>query len=163
MIWRKIMLSNKLPQGLLDRANNPHWENYMKVVFPTMMSYLPGGINYDRDKPMSTRVADYVLEVTAAWGRCLAMKVNLAGNPDPEAKPPTNKERWDFYRDMCYSTNVRKHRQRWKRTMQSLGWNCSDELWRRPDGRDHTIWAAEWDAFQDQMLEVHPLEKVDVK
>ena len=157
------MLSNKLPQDLLDRANNPHWENYMKVVFPTMMSYLPGGNNYDRDKPMSTRVSDYVLEVTTALGISIRLGVNMSGNTDPTVKVPSNKERWDLYRDLCYSTNVRKLRQRWKRTMGQLGWNCSDELWRRADGRDHTIWATEWDAFQAQMLEVHPLEKVDVK
>lgn len=153
-------MTDKQPQpSLLERAKNPEWEHYMKVVFPTMMSYVPGGINYDMSIEMTRRVINWADQHTRVYLACL--KVGCGINGGMEFPLGDNwDEHWDRIRDMSVSGNLRKYRRKWKRTMDILGWNCSDDLWRRPeDGRDNAIWGDEWKAFHGEILKIHPLPK----
>ena len=153
-------MTDKQPQpALLERAKNPAWEHYMKVVFPTMMSYVPGGINYDMTVTLERRVINWIHQHDLVRSTCLAVKCGINGGMEFPITTSWD-EQWDRIRDMSVSGNLRKYRRKWKRTMDILGWNCSDDLWRRPeDGRDNAIWGDEWKAFHGEILKIHPLPK----
>lgn len=139
------MLSNELPAELLELANNARWANYMKVVFPTMMSHVPGGTNYDLTAPMEVRAAQFVWEVRTCMTYGALLHINLNGAP---IDSPKNIGVLEQANELCYSVNLRKVRNKWKKTMSALGWAHNDELWRRADGRDHELWKDHWPQFQ---------------
>ena len=153
-------MTDKQPQpALLERAKNPEWEHYMKVVFPMMMSYVPGGINYDMTIELPRRVINWVHQHDRVRNACLKVGCGINGGMEFPLTDDWD-QHWDRIRDMSVSGNLRKYRRKWKRTMDILGWNCSDNLWRRPeDGRDNALWGDEWKAFHREILKIHPLPK----
>lgn len=117
-------------------------KKYLETIFPTFMSYLPGGISYNLNQPVEVNVERWLeqLDIVVEW--ITAYNLTVGGNVvvnEPATVDPV------FY---SYSTNVRKARNKWKRQCQLHDIDCSDELWRRLDGREHNPWAAEWDNFQ---------------
>lgn len=152
------MLSNRLPEPLRLRAENPVWGRYMREVFPTMMSYVPGGINYDMSVSLEQRVVNWVEQQNRVRNACLTARCGIAGGSE---FPITGEwqETWDRIRDLSTSGNLRKIRRKWKKTMGILGWDYRDVLWRRPeDGRDADVWANEWKAFRAEIMKIHPGE-----
>lgn len=155
--------TDRLPTELHARAQDPQWQHYMRVVFPNMMAHVPGGAVYNRDISMGSRVAEYVHEISTCLLWCRRLGINLNGSPREEPLVVNQKVLWDTGADLIYSVNLRKVRNKWKRAMKQLGWDCSDKAWRRPDGRDHTLWGDDWKLFQSTFNEVYQKDPVDVK
>uniref|UniRef100_A0AB39CCM2 Uncharacterized protein n=1 Tax=Pseudomonas phage RVTF4 TaxID=3236931 RepID=A0AB39CCM2_9VIRU len=129
-------------------SGNPHWEYYMKQIFPTMISYTPGGLNYDMTKSIEERVDAWVeqQEICITW--CMRLDIRTDGYKGGFLTPDHAVPNALHY---SVSSRLRKCRRQWKRTMDIVGWNYDDALWRRVDGRDQDVWAQEWRIFRQTM------------
>lgn len=122
-------------------------EDYMRNLFPWMMSYVPGGIRYDLNKSMVERIQSWVFaHKTLAAVRDEA---NLAMHGAIACDSTIEHDAMDAAIDLATSTNLRKVRNKWKRLMKENNWDCGDHLWRRDDGRDIDIWGKEWLEFRE--------------
>lgn len=125
----------------------PHWEHYMKVVFPTMMAHTPGGVEYNPNIPMDARVDQWFeqFEIIETWNQALGIRVDGYPSPNPAYEPRTPAFNAVHY---SVSTRLRVARRQWKRAMEVLGWECGDHLWRNPTRDDDQAWAHEWRVFR---------------
>lgn len=122
----------------------PTYESWMQTGFPFLMSHVPGGINYDMSISRDLRVDAWIRQVRISLESTAALGVSLGGNKFPNVGH-------SFYTmagKLGTSTELRKVRAAWKKHMDKLEWDRSDELWRRADGRDQK-WANEWLQFRD--------------
>lgn len=144
-------MNDKMVEYIRTKAQDPQWAYLMKELFPLMMSYTPGGINYNLNRPASVRAQNWVdihMKLTAF---CEMLGVNYIGLNRPMASDAI-----DRANDLSVSGNLRKLRNQWKKVMQVLSWGYADPLWRRADGRDPDMWAAEWRVLRAEMRKNYP-------
>lgn len=130
----------------LTQADNPYWRNYMCVVFPTLMSYVPGGINYIARHSMDERVDAWIEQHQIAVTWLNRLEINYSGGASDKRFDPVHEAI-----KLSISGNLRVVRNNWKRFMKIMKWDYSDALWRRSDGRSHESWYGEWQAFQENI------------
>lgn len=120
-------------------------EHYLTVVFPNMMSYVPGGHSYvlreDGAKQSAIRFCEVVKDLVEY---CNENGVALGSG--------IAKEKYSVLEttvQFSVSTSLRKVRNRWKKFCTERNISCDDKLWRRQDGRSVEKWVEEWKLFRE--------------
>lgn len=144
-------MNEHMTKSFQARAEDPQWAYLMKELLPTLMSYTPGGINYNLNRPVDVRVAYWVDVNQKMFAMCELLGVNYAGRSTPLPESAIGQAL-----ELSVSGNLRKIRNQWKKIMKVLGWDYSDPLWRRPDGRDPEVWAQEWRILRAEMKKLYP-------
>jgi len=124
--------------------------NHLTVRFPHLMGHVPGGVYYDMEhKTLTERAHDFIILADDFAKFCNNHGVSAVCGVQLE---PINLE--TFATQLSYSVNLRKMRNSWKKVMRKHGWDCSDPMWRRADGRDHDIWGDEWVKFRKMVFKL---------
>lgn len=122
-------------------------EEYARILFPAMMSYVPGGIRYDLNKPMVERIQSWIIAHKTLATMREQYSLTIHGGVADESTIVY--DTMDAAITLATSTKLRQVRNKWKQVMKNNNWDCGDHLWRRDDGRDANIWAEEWIAFRE--------------
>lgn len=144
-------MNDKMVEYIRGQAQNEKWAYLMKELFPWMMSFTPGGINYDLNQPVELRAIAWVDAHRKLVLECYDLGVNYIGLNRQMNDNPVNRAL-----ELSVSGNLRKLRNEWKKVMQVLSWDHSDPLWRRPDGRDSEVWAQEWRIIRAELKKLYP-------
>lgn len=129
----------------LEKAKDVNYEYFMRRVFPTMMSYAPGGRNYDLTVPLVARVDAWYDQhvIMAQWCEQLGVRYDgYKGDFVNAASVAKHACRYSVAGDL------RKVRRAWRRVLEIAGWDFPDDVWKRQDGRAVDSWQAEWTAFR---------------
>lgn len=144
-------MNDKMVEYIRTKAKDEQWAYMMKELFPWMMAHTPGGIYYNMNHPSAIRAVNWVDVHAKLTVFCELLGVNYIGLNRPMTNDPIGRAI-----DLSVSTKLRSLRNQWKKIMRVLGWDHSDELWRRPDGRNPELWAAEWRVLRAELKAQHP-------